>query len=112
MPPLDSNSNLTQQLDQIHQDLMAIADHYEKDNQSLLKILRELEATHRTICENYFYPNLPNRRRNLYNLLRDIEEQGGWPFIARPKLKLFIENYLNHAEDADTEHVEKTEAES
>lgn len=87
-------SPLTAQLQQIHQDLLAIADHHENQGEALLKILRQLEQTHRQISADYFYPSLPERRRDLYNLLRDMETEGGWPYIARPKLEFILHNFL------------------
>ncbi|ACB00553.1 MULTISPECIES: hypothetical protein [Cyanophyceae] len=90
----DSAANLSEQLDRIQQELLAIAAQYEGNGERLLEILRELELTHRQISEDYFYPSLPERRRDLYNILRDMETEGGWPYIARPKLQFILEKFL------------------
>ncbi|BAW96720.1 hypothetical protein NIES970_16590 [[Synechococcus] sp. NIES-970] len=90
----ESAENLSEQLDRIHRELLAIASQYEGNGERLLEILRQLELTHRQISEEYFYPSLPERRRDLYNILRDMETEGGWPYIARPKLKFILEKLL------------------
>jgi hypothetical protein len=41
-----------------------------------------------------FEPSLPNTRKDLYGLLRDIEETGGWPYIERMKLQMLMEKLL------------------
>jgi hypothetical protein len=56
----------------------------------LLKILRFLEGLHHNIRENYFQPSLPNQRHDLYALLREIEAEGGWPYIPRMQLREFL----------------------
>lgn len=90
----ENPSNLTDQLDHIQGELLAIAQHHQEDARALLTLLRDLECTHRKISETYFYPSLPDRRRELYNLLRDMETEGGWPYIMRPKLKFILANLL------------------
>lgn len=97
MTAAEKNLNLSQNLEALLQDILAIAAKHEGKGAEQLVILRELEQLHRKICEQYFYPTLPERRRDLYNLLRDMEEDGGWPYIARPKLK-FIMKALMEAE--------------
>ncbi|MBV5261247.1 hypothetical protein FLX56_22790 [Synechococcus moorigangaii CMS01] len=99
----ESTANLSEQLDRIHQELLAIATQYEGNGEQLLAILRQIESTHRQISEGYFYPSLPERRRDLYNILRDMETAGGWPYIARPKLKFILENFLAAEQDAGDE---------
>lgn len=89
-----NNTELSQRLEPLLQEIMAIAADHEGNGQAQLLVLRQLELLHRKICEDYFYHTLPERRRDLYNLLRDMEENGGWPYIARPKLKLLTEALL------------------
>lgn len=72
--------------------LRAIAQSQQGDTLALLEILRLLEALHREIRDEYFQSSLPNNRQALYNLLRTIESDGGWPYIARMKLRSFFEN--------------------
>ncbi|NJN73031.1 MAG: hypothetical protein HC799_09615 [Limnothrix sp. RL_2_0] len=94
----EKKANLSQHLQPMRQELLAIAAQQGEDGTALLHILREVESLHREICETYFYPTLPDRRRDLYNLLRDMEEAGGWPYIARPKLKFILDGFLKSME--------------
>lgn len=59
---------------------------------ALLALLRELEQLHRDIRENAFQPNLPDNRQQLYALLKDIESEGGWPYIERMRLLALLKN--------------------
>ncbi|AFY38051.1 hypothetical protein Lepto7376_1717 [[Leptolyngbya] sp. PCC 7376] len=101
------NLDVSQSLGPLLQEVVAIATQHEGEGHTQLAILRQLELLHRNICENYFYPTLPERRRDLYNLLRDMEENGGWPYIARPKLKLIMQSLM----EAEAEQLENTELE-
>ena len=74
--------------DQIH----AIANLNREDPIALLQLLRTLEQLHREIQQNYFQAALPNSRQALYTLLRDIEENGGWPYVQRWKLQALFAN--------------------
>ncbi|QEQ01951.1 hypothetical protein FFX45_11570 [Thermosynechococcus sp. CL-1] len=56
----------------------------------LLALLRLLEQLHREICNNQFQAALPTNRQALYQLLRDIETNGGWPYIPRKRLESFL----------------------
>ena len=88
----------------------AIAKECGDDSDQLLALLRTLEGLHRRICAEQFEPSLPNTRKDLYALLRDMEEQGGWPYIKRGKLQTFIKLFLeNEGLDVDekTDPVEK-----
>lgn len=58
----------------------------------LLSLLRNLEKVHRQIRTEMFETSLPKTRNNLYNLVKDIEEQGGWPYIERMKLQSLLKN--------------------
>lgn len=57
----------------------------------ILKLLRQLEELHRDIRETFFQESLPTNRQHLYTLLRDIEVNGGWPYIQRMKLKQLLD---------------------
>ena len=59
---------------------------------ALLALLRVLEHLHREIRDTFFYEALPNSRQTLYSLLRDIEVNGGWPYIQRMKLRSLLKN--------------------
>nr|WP_049858510.1 hypothetical protein [Gloeothece citriformis] len=78
------------QLQEITTQIRALAQHYQGDVDALLQLLRTLEHLHREIREQFFEPSLPNTRKDLYHLLRDIEETGGWPYIERMKLQSFF----------------------
>jgi hypothetical protein len=102
------------------QDLQAIATAIDRaaqvrdgDSVALLALLRLLEQRHREICEAQFRDALPNNRHTLYTLLRDIEVQGGWPYIQRMKLRSLLANYpqLGLSEEADSPEVAPETAE-
>ena len=60
------------------------------DTIALLDLLRRLEFLHREIRDGVFQASLPENRQGLYSLLREIESQGGWPYIERMRLQQFI----------------------
>jgi len=66
---------------------------------ALLALLRLLEQRHRDIRENAFRTALPTSRHSLYSLLRDIEVNGGWPYIQRMKLRLLFANLFPEEND-------------
>ena len=68
------------------------------DPQRLVELLRTLEALHRDIRVNLLEPSLPNSRNDLYELLRDIDETGGWPYIERMKLQAFLKHLSSDIE--------------
>jgi hypothetical protein len=72
-----------------------LAKDHQEDAQVLLLLLRELEKLHQAIRDDFFQAALPANRRALYRLLRDIETEGGWPFIPRMKLQTL----LNHLQE-------------
>ena len=80
------------QLDRIVDEIHEIADRDRADPLALLGLLRTLEQLHREIQQGYFQSALPNSRQALYALLRDIEENGGWPYIQRWKLQELFAN--------------------
>jgi hypothetical protein len=79
-------------LDRIVDEIQEIADRDRHDPIALLGLLRTLEQLHREIQQGYFQSALPNSRQALYALLRDIEENGGWPYIQRWKLQELFAN--------------------
>ncbi len=70
--------------------IMAMAEANRGDSLALLALLRTLEKMHRDIAESAFLTSLPDTRHALYDLLRDIESQGGWPHIPRMQLQSFL----------------------
>lgn len=86
------DSKLENQLPSIIANIQSIAERNSHDEVLLLSILRSLEEIHRHIRTNLFEQSLPKTRHDLYNLVKDIEEQGGWPYIERMKLKELMQN--------------------
>jgi hypothetical protein len=64
----------------------------EGDIIALLTLLRQLEKLHRAIVDGVFQESLPVNRQQLYSLLKDIESEGGWPYIERMRLQAFLVN--------------------
>lgn len=75
-------------------EIREIADRSAGDVITLLHLLRTLEKLHHEIQANYFQAALPDSRQSLYALLREIEENGGWPYIQRFKLQALCANLL------------------
>ncbi len=88
------------ELESIGDRLWHIAQLQRDDSASLLKILRILEEIHKRIRDDLFQPSLPNSRHELFNLLRDIETNGGWPHIYRMKINEICQ-YLEKSEELE-----------
>lgn len=73
-------------------DIRALADSHQGNPLALLALLRALEQIHREIQENLFQASLPDNRQELYALLKNIEEEGGWPYIERMRLRSLLAN--------------------
>ncbi|MCC5616329.1 hypothetical protein LC605_14880 [Nostoc sp. CHAB 5836] len=69
----------------------------EGDTVAFLALLRQLEQLHREIRDGVFQESLPVNRRELYSLLKDIESEGGWPYIERMRLQAFLANLPQEA---------------
>ncbi|MEM9264644.1 MAG: hypothetical protein AAGA46_03895 [Cyanobacteria bacterium P01_F01_bin.13] len=67
-----------------------------KDCEALLALLRQLESLHQDIRDTLFQESLPTNRQHLYHLLRDIEINGGWPYIQRMKLSELSKSLAPH----------------
>ncbi|HEY9881802.1 MAG TPA: hypothetical protein V6D29_25350 [Leptolyngbyaceae cyanobacterium] len=74
-----------------------------QDSLELLALLRLLEYLHREIRDSLFRDALPENRQQLYALLRDIEMNGGWPYIHRMKLRSLLEHMLLEEESPVSE---------
>lgn len=81
---------LQSELELLQQKVCAIADSARGDGVALLKILRTLEQIHRQIREDLFQEVLPQNRQQLYHLLKEIEAEGGWPYIPRARLQSLL----------------------
>ncbi|ACK65212.1 hypothetical protein PCC8801_1142 [Rippkaea orientalis PCC 8801] len=100
------DSPLSERLQEIVTVVQSIAFDCNGDTQNLLSLLRTLESLHRQIRCELFEPSLPDTRNTLYELLKDMEETGGWPYIERMKLQKLLENVSTQA----TPHNEPSEA--
>lgn len=88
----DSSRLSESEFQAICDEMRAIAQSHEGDCWALLAILRRLEHLHRQIREDLFQASLPSSRHQLYDILREIDESGGWPYIERAKLRAFLVN--------------------
>ncbi len=87
--------------------IRAIAQQQEGDSLNLLFVLRELERLHQDICDTWFQDSLPQNRQALYALLRDIEAEGGWPYIHRMRLRSLLVRMA--PEDLEALHIQFSE---
>jgi hypothetical protein len=92
-------ANLSE-LDAISARLWQIAQDQQSDAASLLQIIRVIEVIHKRIRDDLFQPALPTSRHELFNLLRDIETNGGWPHIYRMKINEIC-RYLEQPEELE-----------
>lgn len=83
---------LESELQSIATAVRALAGNYQGDSQALLALLRQLEQLHREIRDGMFQASLPSNRQALHALLKDIESEGGWPYIERMRLHSFLAN--------------------
>lgn len=91
-PPGDRSDSLPNDLNQLSNLIDQAALGRKGNSTDLLALLRLLEQCHRDICETLFYEALPDNRQHLYALLRNIEVNGGWPYIQRMKLQALLAN--------------------
>ncbi|MEB3215188.1 MAG: hypothetical protein VKN72_02870 [Nostocales cyanobacterium 94392] len=66
---------------------------------AILGLLRQLEQLHREIRDGIFQESLPSNRQALYSLLKDIEAEGGWPYIERMRIQALMSNLETIAEE-------------
>ncbi|HAC62647.1 MAG TPA: hypothetical protein DCF68_03695 [Cyanothece sp. UBA12306] len=92
---------LSENLQEIVTMVQSVAFDCKGDLQNLLSLLRTLESLHRQIRSDLFEPSLPNTRNNLYEILKDIEENGGWPHIERMKLQKLLQNFSIKIKNTD-----------
>ncbi len=88
------SNELAVELKAIAQRVRQIAQERQQDSLSLLALLRLLEGLHREIRDEMFQESLPNSRHELYALLRDMEAEGGWPYVHRMKLRSLLANLV------------------
>lgn len=95
---LDSEQ-LPVELQALATEIRTLAKHRQGDTLAILELLRMLETLHREVQDNVFQPSLPDNRQALYALLRDIEADGGWPYIPRMKLISLLKNLAPESAD-------------
>jgi hypothetical protein len=94
--------SLKKQLEDISQKVLSLPPQHQGQIDELLLILRTLEQLHRDIRQQWFEPALPKTRQDLYHLLREIEETGGWPYIERMKLQSILRYLLDSETSVNT----------
>lgn len=75
---------------------------------ALLALLRLIDELHYEVRDTLFHEALPNGRQQLYQLLRDIEQNGGWPHIKRMRLTDLLDHLEEELNEVD-EAVESSE---
>ncbi|MBF2057693.1 MAG: hypothetical protein IGQ45_10875 [Cyanobacterium sp. T60_A2020_053] len=80
------------------EEILALAENSQDNCLELIHILREIEFLHRNIVNDFLSASLPETRHHLYILLRHIEEEGGWPYIPRFRIKNLCEKLLMEEE--------------
>ncbi|MGG6296922.1 hypothetical protein ACQ4M4_21210 [Leptolyngbya sp. AN02str] len=95
----------TQENEAIAHLVRTTAEQHRGDTLALLGLLRLLESLHREIRDSYFQDTLPKNRQDLYSLLRDIEAEGGWPYISRMRLKEILV-YLLEEEQSSNNNIQ------
>ena len=87
--------NLDCNLQSLEHSVRALAKNHQNNPMAILAMLRILESLHRELREGLFQEALPDNRQALYNLLKDIEAKGGWPYIPRLRLSFILENWFS-----------------
>jgi hypothetical protein len=93
------SGNLSSTLQAISTTVHDAVESYQGDSMALLALLRQLEQLHREIRDGSFQDSLPENRQQLYSLLKDIESEGGWPYIERMRLKAFLAQLAQEANE-------------
>jgi len=93
---------LEAELATLHARGLDLAQRQRGDARALLAVLRALESLHGQVREELLQEALPSTRHDLYKLLLEIEEHGGWPYIERLRLR----ELLAYLDEAPPESVE------
>ena len=94
------SQNLSPDLLALAQSIRTTAQEKEGNCLALLELLRLLDTLHFEIRDTLFREALPDNRQRLYRLLRDIEQEGGWPYIQRMNLRELLERMEEDEETA------------
>ena len=87
----DGSETIQEKLQPALKTLRELSEQHRDNPESLLLLLRDLEALHRDIQDNAFRASLPEDRQKLFALLKTMERSGGWPYIPRLQLRTFID---------------------
>ena len=87
----DGSETIQEKLQPALKTLRELSEQHQGDPESLLLLLRDLEALHREIQDGAFRESLPEDRQKLFALLKTMERSGGWPYIPRLQLRTFID---------------------
>jgi hypothetical protein len=79
-----------QRLDALLAELLSLSQELANQPEALVNLLRKLEQLHRGIQEGPLRGSLPADRHKLFELLQNLEQSGGWPYIPRPQLQSFL----------------------
>lgn len=101
-PETSLNPDQQQRLASVLSELRQLGGELEGDPQALLALLRQLEQLHRNLQDGAFRSSLPADRGELFNLLRAMEQSGGWPYIPRLQLRTFMD--LLQRDRAEDDH--------
>ena len=89
---MEPNQELKQKIQLLTKNIRELAEESQDELFTTLYILQELELLHRHIRIEMFEPSLPDTRHRLYLLMKHLEEEGGWPYIERMRLKNLCAN--------------------
>ena len=87
----DGSETIQEKLQPALKTLRELSEQHRDNPESLLLLLRDLEALHRDIQDDAFRESLPEDRQKLFALLKTMERSGGWPYIPRLQLRTFID---------------------
>jgi hypothetical protein len=79
-----------QRLDALLAELFSLSQQLANQPEALVNLLRKLEQLHRGIQDGPLRGSLPADRHKLFELLQNLEQSGGWPYIPRPQLHNFL----------------------
>ncbi|MGB3769196.1 MAG: hypothetical protein WA947_21780 [Phormidesmis sp.] len=100
-----SSSDLPEDLQQLTQRVRVAAEVRTGNCIALLELLRLLESLHFEIRDTMFRDALPDNRQRLYRLLKDIEQEGGWPYIKRMQLLALLEHLDEEGDEIPKEDI-------
>jgi hypothetical protein len=89
--------------------IQAVVDQSKGDAIAQLRVLRFLEHLHQEIRESEFQPALPTDRHGLNNLLKEMEAEGGWPYIPKMNLRALLSYDLYENSPSPTPDSEQPE---